>query len=257
MKAALITIGDELLSGDVVNTNANWLATQLTDRGVSVMRIITLPDDREIIANHVSAYSETFDSVIVTGGIGGTPDDVTIEAVADAFNQELTVSELARSAVEQRVAEIEERLPDRDFDVDIDAEAALPERSRPLLNDTGLSPGCILENVYVLPGIPEELKAMFAAIADEFTGELRSTHLYTVEPEANIVWALEDAMERFEVTIGCYPDREAEHNRLKITAADDAQLAAANDWLLHNIDASETPVSCHYSSDNTLDSETN
>lgn len=257
MKVALITIGDELLSGDIVNTNANWLATQLTDRGVLVTRIIALPDDREIITNHVSAYSETFDSVIVTGGIGGTPDDVTIEAVANAFDQELTVSEVARSAVEQQVAEIEERLPDRDFDVDIEAEAALPERSRPLLNDTGLSPGCILKNVYVLPGIPDELKAMFAAIADEFTGELRSTHLYTAEPEANIVWALEGAMERFEVTVGCYPDREAEHNRLKITAADDAQLDAASDWLLHTIDASETPVSRDYGSDNTLDSETN
>ena len=256
MKVALITIGDELLSGDVVNTNANWLATQLTDRGVSVTRIITLPDDREIITNHVSAHSETFDSVIITGGIGGTPDDVTIEAVADAFDRELTVPELTRSAVEQRVAEIEARLPDREFDVDTEAEAALPERSRPLLNDAGLSPGCILENVYVLPGIPDELKAMFTAVADEFTGELRSTRLYTVEPESNIVRALEEAMERFEVTVGCYPDREAKHNRLKITAADDAQLDAASDWLLNTIDASETPVSRDSNSDNALDSET-
>lgn len=257
MKIALITIGDELLSGDVVNTNANWLATQLTDRGVAVMRTITLPDDHEIIADHVSTYSETFDSVIVTGGIGGTPDDVTMEAVADAFDHELTVSDLARSAVEQQVAEIEERLPDRDFDVDVEAEAALPEQSRPLLNDAGLSPGCILKNVYVLPGIPDELKAMFAVVADEFTGELRSTHLYTAEPEANIVRELEEAMERFEVTVGCYPDRKAKHNRLKITAADDVQVDAASDWLLHNIDASETPVSRDSSSANTFNSETN
>ncbi|ELY50166.1 competence/damage-inducible protein A [Natronolimnohabitans innermongolicus] len=257
MKVALITIGDELLSGDVVNTNANWLATQLTDRGVSVAQVVTLPDDRDRIATHVSEYSETFDGVIVTGGIGGTPDDVTMEAVADAFDRELTASELTRSAVEQRVAEIETRLPDREFDVDVEAEAALPERSRPLLNDAGLSPGCVLENVYVLPGIPDELKAMFATVADEFTGELRSTHLYTVEPEANIVRTLEEAMERFEVTVGCYPDREARHNRLKITAADDAQLDAASEWLLRTIDASETPVSRDAGDDDTPDSETN
>lgn len=64
-------------------------------------------------------------------------------------------------------------------------------------------------------------------------------------------------MKRFEVTVGCYPDREVKHNRLKITATDDAQLDAASDWLLHTIDASKTPVSRDSSSDNTLDSKIN
>lgn len=256
MEVALITVGEELLSGDTVNTNANWLSTQLTDRGVTVARILSVPDNRETIATHVTQYSSTFDSVIVTGGIGGTPDDVTIEAVADAFDRELTVSELALSAVTRRLSELEQRIPDRDLDVDTKAEATLPERSRPLLNEAGLAPGCVVENVYVLPGIPDELKAMFMTVADEFAGDRRSKFLYTVEPEANIVWALEKAMDRFDVTVGCYPDRSADHNRLKLTTVDDAQLAAASDWLLSNINASETSVSRDWHGDEKSNTET-
>jgi molybdenum cofactor synthesis domain-containing protein len=249
MEVALLTVGDELLSGDTVNTNANWVATQLTDRGVTVSQILTLPDDRERIADRVATDSETFDAVIVTGGIGGTPDDVTMEAVADAFDRDLTVSAVTRSDVERRLTEIDARLPDADLAVDVDAEAALPEGSRPLLNEAGLAPGCVLENVYVLPGIPEELKSMFDTVADEFAGERRSEFLYTVEPEANIVWALEEVLGRFEVTVGCYPDRDAGHNRLKLTGTDESQLAAASDWLVDAIDASETSVSRDWSGD--------
>ena len=243
MEVALITVGDELLSGDTVDTNATWLADRLTDRGVAVARVLSLPDDRETIADHVADYSDQFDRVIVTGGIGGTPDDVTMEAVADAFGRELAASALTREAVDQRLAELEVRLPDRELRVDRDAEAAIPEGSRPLINEAGLAPGCVVENVSVLPGIPGELKPMFESIAEEFAGDRRSAFVYTVEPEANIVWALEEAMDRFSVTVGCYPDREADHNRLKLTATDDAALAAAADWLLSNINASETPVS--------------
>ncbi|MFC5279281.1 competence/damage-inducible protein A [Halorubrum rubrum] len=243
MEVALITVGDELLSGDTVNTNANWLAARLAERGVSVTRILSVPDDRETIAERVATYGDAFDRVVVTGGIGGTPDDVTVEAVADAFGRDLAVSELARADVEERLAEIATRIPDRDLDVDVDREAALPAASRPLPNEAGLAPGCVLENVYVLPGIPEELKTMFESVADEFAGERRSRFLYTVEPEANIVPALEEAMNRFDVTVGCYPDREAGHNRLKLVGTDDEELAAGSDWLLGAINVSETPVS--------------
>ncbi|MDB2280422.1 competence/damage-inducible protein A [Halorubrum ezzemoulense] len=243
MEVALITVGDELLSGDTVNTNANWLAAELSERGVAVARILSIPDDRGEIADRVREYAADFDAVIVTGGIGSTPDDVTVEAVADAFDREMAVTDLTRESVERRLAAIRERVPDREFDVDVEAEAAVPEGSRPLVTDAGLAPGCVVENVYVLPGIPDELKATFETVADEFAGDRRSRFLYTVEPESNIVPALREAMDRFDVAVGCYPDREAEHNRLKVTATDDDALSAAAAWLLSNVDASETPVS--------------
>ncbi|EMA37331.1 competence/damage-inducible protein A [Halobiforma nitratireducens] len=257
MEVAIITVGDELLAGDTVNTNGNWLATQLTERGVAVERILSLPDDRRTLADRVADYGATFDAVVVTGGIGGTPDDLTMEAVADAFDRRLVVTDLARSSVRRRLAEIDERVPEHDLaaEVDIEAEAALPEGSRPLVNDAGLAPGCVLETdgdagdatVYVLPGIPEELEAMFETIAEEFAGDRRSRYLYTVEPEANIVPALEEATNRFAVSVGCYPDREAGHNRLQVTGTDE-DVAAAADWLLETVDASETPVSREWGS---------
>jgi nicotinamide-nucleotide amidase len=243
MEIALLTVGDEVLSGDTVNTNANWLATQLSERGATVARILSLPDERRTIAAHVTDYSEQFDAVIVTGGIGGTPDDVTMAAVAEAFDREMTVREGPLADVNERLADIEERLPELDLDVDPESEAALPAGSRPLLNEEGLAPGCVLENVYVFPGIPDELEAMFERVADEFTGDRRSQTLYTVEPEANLVPRLEDVMAEFDVTVGCYPDREAGHNRLKILATDDDHLDDATEWLLEHLSASETPVS--------------
>jgi len=251
MDVALITVGDELLSGDTVNTNANWLASELSDRGVAVARILSVPDDRAVIAERVRGYAGEFDAVIVTGGIGGTPDDVTMEAVADAFDRDLAATDLTREAVERRLAEIRERIPAEQggIDVDVEAEAAVPAESRPLLNEAGLAPGCVCEGVYVMPGIPDELKAMFDSVADEFVGDRRSRFLYTVEPEANIVPALTESMERFDVVVGCYPDREADHNRLKLTATDSDALAAAVEWLLETIDASETPVSRGWADD--------
>ncbi|WP_424015651.1 competence/damage-inducible protein A [Halorubrum xinjiangense] len=243
MEVALITVGDELLSGDTVNTNANWLAAELSERGVAVARILSIPDDRAEIAARVREYAADFDAVIVTGGIGSTPDDVTMEAVADAFDREMAPTDLTRESVEQRLAAIRERVPDREFDVDVGAEASVPEGSRPLVTEAGLAPGCVVENTYVLPGIPDELKATFETVADEFAGDRRSKFLYTVEPESNIIAALEEAMDRFDVAVGCYPDREADHNRLKVTATDDEALDDAAAWLLENVDASESPVS--------------
>jgi molybdenum cofactor synthesis domain-containing protein len=240
MDVAVITVGDELLAGDTANTNGTWLARQLTDRGVSVRRILVVPDDRATIADYVGEYGDAFDAVVVTGGIGGTPDDVSMEAVADAFDREMVVSDPALADVEARLAELAGAVPD--LDVDAEAEASIPAGSRPLLNDEGLAPGCVLGNVYVFPGIPGEMKAMFRDVADEFEGEVVSRLLYTVEPEANIVTALGEARDRFGVRVGCYPDRQAGHNRLKLSGTDAGAVEDAVAWLLGTIDASETPV---------------
>ncbi len=240
MDAALLTIGDELLAGDTENTNATWLAGQLADRGVTVKRILVVPDDRATIARHVREYSDGFDAVIVTGGIGGTPDDVTLEAVADAFDRGMVVDDLALEDIEETLAQADASVPE--LDIDMEAEASIPDGARPLINSEGLAPGAVLENVYVMPGIPRELKTMFEDVAEEFDGDAVSRFLYTVEPEANIVGALEEVAAEFDATVGCYPDRDAGHNRLKLTATSQDTLDAAGEWLLETLDASETPV---------------
>ena len=203
MKAALLTVGDELLAGDTENTNATWLASRLSERGVSVRRVLVLPDDRAVIAEHVGEYSEAFDAVIVTGGIGGTPDDVTMEAVADAFGREMVVDDRALEDVQKKIEWFETEGPDIDIDLDAEAEASIPDGARPLLNSGGLAPGAALENVYVMPGIPSELEAMFDEVAEEFNGDTVSRFLYSTEPEANLIDDLEAVAERFDVTAGC------------------------------------------------------
>lgn len=239
MQVALLTVGDELLAGDTANTNATWLADQLSARGVSVRRILVVPDDRSIIAERVREYSTLFDAVVVTGGLGGTPDDVTMAGVADAFDRERTVDDLALADVEETLAAIADEYPD--LDVDARVEATLPEGSRPLLNGPGLSPGCVVEDVYVFPGIPGEMKAMFETVADEFDGDAVSEFCYTDRPEANLIEPLTDVQAQFDVTVGCYPDRDAGHNRLKVTGDDPEQVGAAVEWLVDAVDADESP----------------
>jgi molybdenum cofactor synthesis domain-containing protein len=229
MNAALVTVGDELLAGDTTNTNAAWLGDRLTDRGVTVERVLTVPDEVSVIADATRRYSDAFDAVIVTGGLGGTPDDVTMAGVAAAFDRGLAANDLAVADVETRLAELADEYPD--LAVDVEAEASIPEGARPLLNQAGLAPGCVLENVYVLPGIPEEMKRMFEDVAEEFDGDVDARYLYTAEPEANLVERLHEVRERFGVRVGCYPNREAGHNRLKLRGADPEALADAEAWL--------------------------
>jgi molybdopterin-biosynthesis enzyme MoeA-like protein len=94
----------------------------------------------------------------------------------------------------------------------------------------------------VLPGHPDEMKAMFESIAEEFDGQTVSETLYTVEPEAHIIDALQDVQDQFAVSVGCYPDKEHGRNRLKITGTDSQTVREAATGLSERIDASETPV---------------
>ncbi|MFC6737577.1 molybdopterin-binding protein, partial [Halolamina salina] len=97
MDAAIVTVGDELLTGDTENTNATWLCARLDDRGVDVERVTTVPDRVSDIARVVNEYHAEYGAVIVTGGLGPTHDDVTMEAVAAAFGRDV---ELHDEAVE-------------------------------------------------------------------------------------------------------------------------------------------------------------
>jgi len=162
---------------------------------------------------------------------------VTMDGVAAAFDRDLVENDLARAAVERHLEAIADEYPE--LDVDVSGEATIPAGSRPLINPVGLSPGCVVENTYVLPGVPSEMKGMFEDVADEFDGDVDSRYLYTREPEANLIERLGEVRERFGVRVGCYPDREAGHNRLKISDTDDEALAEADAWLRERVVLSE------------------
>src|SRR6056297_968658 len=89
MRVAVVTVGDELLVGETVNTNAEWLGEQLRDRGVTVERMTTVPDRTADVARVVNEYHADYDAVITTGGLGPTHDDRTVDGVAAAFGKEV------------------------------------------------------------------------------------------------------------------------------------------------------------------------
>jgi len=239
MEVAILTVGDEVLAGDTTNTNATWLAGQLSNRGAQVVRILTVPDDHAVIRDTVTEWRAAFDAVVITGGLGGTHDDVTADAVAEAFGRDLTVDPSVREDVIETVAAYRDRNPElveaHDIDLDVDAWASLPEGSRPLINPEGLCPGCVIENVYVFPGVPDEMKALFELVAGEFGGDTVSTTLYTPQPEGSMVDALAGVRERFDVTVGSYPNSETA-NRLKVTGTDPDAVDAAVDWLRDRVE---------------------
>ena len=224
MDVAVVSVGDELLAGDTVNTNATWLGEQLTERGVSVERVIVVPDRVADIARVVNEHAAEHDAVIVTGGVGPTHDDVTMDAVAAAVGREVETDE----AVLEWLAE-EGDYARADL---TDGTAALPAGARPIHNAVGVAPGCVVENIYVFPGVPREMKAMFESVADEFTGETRHVERVTIdEPESALLGRLAELQDRFDVKAGSYP---GETVQVKIESTDEDVVTAAAEWLREN-----------------------
>jgi nicotinamide-nucleotide amidase len=225
--AAVLTIGNELVSGDVPNTNGSWLARRLAPLGVSVRLIAALPDEIEMVADWVRAEAPLVDFLLVTGGLGGTPDDLTREAIAHAFGVEQVEQPEVAADLRARFTR------DPDYAA---AWARLPAGSRALTNPLGGAPGFALENVYVMPGLPSEMEAMFDAIADEFRGgEPIASWRRTFETrESTIASALAEAGERWPgVLVGSYPTFLPDGPRVEVVvkSSDAGALAAASAWL--------------------------
>ncbi|MFC7155346.1 competence/damage-inducible protein A [Halomarina halobia] len=221
MRVAVVTVGDELLAGETVNTNAAWLGERLTARGATVERVVTVPDRIEDIASVVREYHGEYDAVVVTGGLGPTHDDLTMDAVAAAFDRELERSEEALAWLEEHGGYVREDLTAGTAD--------LPAGARVLHNEVGVAPGCVLESVYVLPGVPAEMKAMFGLVAEEFAGTRRYVETVAVdEPESALLDRFEELRDRFDVTVGSYP---GDYVRVKVRGEDRGAVEAAAAWL--------------------------
>ena len=224
MNVALVSVGDELLSGDTVNTNATWLGKQLSERGSSVERVTVLPDRIADIARVINEYAAEYDAVITTGGLGPTHDDRTMEAVAAAVGRQLETSEAALEWLSDENGYERSDLTEGTADI--------PVGSRPLHNTAGVAPGCVVENIYVLPGVPAEMKAMFESIAPEFDGQKRHVTSVTLEePESALVDRLKGLEERFDVKVGSYP---GENVRVRIESTDPEAVEEAAAWLRAN-----------------------
>jgi len=159
-KAVLITIGDEILSGNTVDTNSNFIATELKNIGVQVSQIFTISDEIETIKNTLKEAFKIGDLIITTGGLGPTRDDKTKKALAEFFNDEIALDEVTfehlRSYMEKRGRlEILERNREQAF---------VPTKSTVFQNNFGTAPCMMMEQdgklCFSLPGVPYEVKPL-------------------------------------------------------------------------------------------------
>jgi molybdenum cofactor synthesis domain-containing protein len=168
MKVEIVAIGNELLIGKTLNTNASWLAKRITFLGLTVTRITVIRDDVSGIATllrEILARDPTF--IIITGGLGPTFDDRTFEGISEAINSPLNVDAKAITMIREKYIRYAQKLGREKFKLTPARVkmATIPTRAEPLPNPVGTAPGiCIhYENsiIYALPGVPSEMKAIF------------------------------------------------------------------------------------------------
>ena len=207
---AMVVVGNEILSGKVRDSNAYFAALELRKIGVALKRVAVVPDELKPIADEVAHCARSFDFVITSGGVGPTHDDITMEAVALAFGRGLvTHPELARVIREH----FTERLA-----VGMKM-AEVPEGA--VLNAAGdlRFPTVQVENVYVMPGIPQIFEPKLIALLGRFaTDPYYIRTIYTSAGEGTITEYLNECLRRHpELLLGSYPRIGHAEYRVKLT----------------------------------------
>jgi nicotinamide-nucleotide amidase len=164
LKVELITIGDELLLGFTIDTNAAHISRTLAGAGVEIVRRTTVGDEADKIASAVAEALDRTGAVITTGGLGPTSDDLTKPAIAKIFGRKMKLDEGIASALEQRW---KARFPNSQFPATNRTQAEIPAGARVLTNRHGTAPGIWLEDdkgrwVAMIPGVPREMRGMLA-----------------------------------------------------------------------------------------------
>jgi molybdenum cofactor synthesis domain-containing protein len=226
--AGIVVIGNEILSGKVVDVNSPYLVKELRALGVDVQRITTIPDVLEEIELTVRDFHERFDLVFTSGGVGPTHDDVTIEGVARAFRRPV-----------EREPELERRIRDFYKEKINDARlkmSSVPQGAELLYGGTLAFPTILVENVYVLPGIPEILQSKFESLRDRFSADpFHLRVVYTREGEGGIAESLNETLRLFpELLLGSYPKIGDPDYAVKLTleSKDEAYVDRALEQLL-------------------------
>jgi len=197
--AIILVIGNEILNGKTLDTNSRFLADKLFMRGINVIRRLTIPDTIDIIIEEVRKNSQICDFLFSMGGIGPTPDDLTRQAFADAFNLPLVrnpeAERIMREYCGERINEIRLRMAD------------LPENCELIPNSNSSAPGFIINNCFVFPGVPELLESMYEEIEHKLPSLPRfMKKMKTDFFEGDYADIMEEVQRKFpEVQIGSYP----------------------------------------------------
>ena len=199
--AAILIIGNEILSGRTQDTNTSTLSLWLNSIGVRVQEVRIIPDIEETIVNSVNSLRKIYDYVFTTGGIGPTHDDITAQSIAKAFNLDYEIHKEGYKILEKYYKPGE-------FNEGRQKMIWMPKNAKLLLNPTSGAPGFSVENVFCLPGVPSILKSMLGGLKNDIVGgEPILSHtisLKTVESEiANSLTKIQD--NNNDVEIGSYP----------------------------------------------------
>lgn len=163
--AAMMVIGDEILSGRTRDANMYHLAGQLTEAGIDLREVRVISDDRGAIIATAQALSATYDHVFTSGGIGPTHDDITADCIAAAFNKNIDVREDARGILERHYANSGTELNAARLRM-----ARIPDDAHLIDNPVSAAPGFTLENVHVMAGVPSVFQAMVESLLPTLTG---------------------------------------------------------------------------------------
>jgi molybdenum cofactor synthesis domain-containing protein len=209
--AALLVIGNEILSGKVRDTNSPFLAVELRKLGVDLDRILTIPDEIDVIARETLAMSQAYDYVFTSGGIGPTHDDLTMDGIAKAFGLDIVLNQ----SMVDRMA----RHSKGPVNEAMRKMALIPEGAE-VLDVGGLwFPVVVVRNVHIFPGIPELFEKKFDSIRDRFTGvPFLLRKIYVRENESEIADTLNALLEEFpQLMLGSYPRIKEQEYRVLLT----------------------------------------
>ena len=201
--AAMLVIGDEILSGRTRDANMHYLAGQLTEKGISLKEVRVVSDDADAIVAAVRALSSTYDHVFTSGGIGPTHDDITADCIARAFDDHIDVRDDARALLAAFYEQTGRELNEARLRM-----ARIPDRATLIENPVSVAPGFTLENVHVMAGVPSVFQAMVASVLPTLTGgaPLISETVRLMRGEGDVAVPLAQIAADFpDLQIGSYP----------------------------------------------------
>lgn len=201
--AAMLVIGDEILSGRTRDANMHHLAGELTAVGIDLKEVRVVSDDQSAIIDAVKALAARYGTIFTSGGIGPTHDDITADCIAAAFGVSIDVRADARALLEAHYTRTGLELNAARLRM-----ARIPDGATLIDNPVSTAPGFTIENVHVMAGVPAIFQAMVASVLPTLTGgaPLISETLRVERGEGDIAATLGAVAERYgDLSIGCYP----------------------------------------------------
>jgi len=225
--AAMLVIGDEILSGRTRDANMHHLANALTDVGIDLKEVRVVSDDAPAIIAAVKALSQAHDNVITSGGIGPTHDDITADCIAAAFEAHIDVRDDARALLQAHYDRNGQELNDARLRM-----ARIPDGATLIDNPVSTAPGFSLGNVHVMAGVPKVFQAMVESLLTTLTtGQpLLSRTVRVDRGEGDIAGPLGTfAAEFADLSVGSYPfQKDGKYgSNIVVRGQDAAQLDAA------------------------------